>query len=73
MTKGILVLMLSVYALTLWIAYKIIKGAVKNALRELKAEEKKAVQIEESKMLGDMAKDLSFMHISTKNENVIIG
>jgi hypothetical protein len=49
MTKGILVLMLSVYALTLWIAYKIIKGAVKNALRELKAEEKKLFKLKNLK------------------------
>lgn len=37
MTKGLLVLMLAGYALTLWISYEIIKSAVKDALIELSA------------------------------------
>jgi hypothetical protein len=40
MTKGFIVVMLAGYALTLWIGYEIIKGAVKDALIELKAAEK---------------------------------
>lgn len=70
MTKGVIVVMLAGYAASLWIGYEIIKGAVKDALRELKAEEKKAAQIEESKMLGEMAKDLSYMHVPGKNVSI---
>lgn len=72
MTKGIIVVMLAGYAVSIWIAYEIIKVSIKDALKELKAEEKKAAEIEESKILAETAKDLSYMHVSGKNQNVII-
>ena len=71
MTTGFILLMLAGYAASLWIGYEIIKGAIKDALRELKAAEKKAAEIEESKILGNMANDLSYMNVSDKNKNVI--
>ena len=71
MTTGFIFLMLAGYALSIYIAYEVMKASIKDALRELKAAEKKAAQIEESKMLGEMAKDLSYMNVPGKN--VIIG
>ena len=43
-TKGLLVLMLAGYAVSIWIAYEIIKAGVKDALKELKAAEKDAAE-----------------------------
>jgi hypothetical protein len=72
MTKGLMILMLAGYAVTIWITYEILKVSIKDALKELKAAEKKAAEIEESKILGNMANDLSYMNVSDKNKNVII-
>jgi len=72
MTTGFIFLGLAGYALSIYIAYEVMKGAIKDAIRELKAAEKKAAEIEESKILGNMANDLSYMNVSDKNKNVII-
>ena len=41
-TKGLIVLMLAGYAISIWIAYEILKVSIKDALKEFKAAEKKA-------------------------------
>jgi hypothetical protein len=43
-TKGLIVLMLAGYAVTIWITYEILKVSIKDALKELKAAEKKAAE-----------------------------
>ena len=57
MTKGIIVLMLAGYAASLWIGYEIIKGAVKDALRELKAAEKAKAEKEAAEMTTAKVQD----------------
>jgi hypothetical protein len=44
MTTGFIFLGLASYVLTLYVAYEVMKGAIKDALRELKAAEKKAAE-----------------------------
>ena len=51
MTKGFIVVMLAGYATSLWIGYEIIKGAVKDALIELKAAEKAKAEKEAAEAL----------------------
>lgn len=57
MTIGILVLMLAGYALSIYIAYEIIKGAVKDALIELKAAEKAKAEKEAAEMTTAKVQD----------------
>jgi hypothetical protein len=49
-TQGLVVVMLAGYALSIWIAYEILKVSIKDALREFKAVEKAQAKKEAQEM-----------------------
>jgi hypothetical protein len=57
MTKGLMVLMLAGYAVTIWITYEILKVSIKDALKELKAAEKAQAKKEAQEMLTAKIQD----------------
>ena len=57
MTTGFIFLGLACYALSIYIVYEVMKGAIKDALRELKAAEKAAAKKEAQEMLTAKIQD----------------
>ena len=56
-TQGLVVVMLAGYALSIWIAYEIMKVSIKDALKEYKAAEKAQAKKEAQEMLTAKVQD----------------